>query len=796
MKGISRRIFLLSILLVTIVLGFNGWLTVVSLQKNYIDSVSGNYAVAGGETKRIIEYAVKYGKPLDNFYGMQELLGKTKTFIKELDDVRIVNPEGQVLYSLHNKTVDTLISSKLKLQAGFSEGLRGKNYIVVPEGHKYHIFMPIHNRDGNFIGSLAMVFDKAVVDLGIADFINTTLKMMILLILGATLALSVLLRMISVLDEEGRIRKKTFLLIFISVLAVSQSIFGFINHHNFKEIYLDIVKKNTAITAEVVSHDINTVVNRGVPYTRLDGISVWLENIIRDLPELEGLYVADAKESILYKAGVSKEFTQSNATDYTYEKPLVADSSGSSYHLTIGLSEAYVNKQIQELLLDIITVAFVSFFFMVEILVFILILFQGKGSASPDKKQEIDNQATVIRPLAFLFFLATDLSISFIPMQMKSLYEPLWGLSQNTVLALPISVEMLCAGLMTIVTGGIIDKKGWRLPFFTGLVVVGIGAVLSGLAVNSVMFIIARGFVGIGYGFAWMAMRGYVALLPSPAARAQGFSGLSAGIYAGNICACSLGAMLAARLNYSGVFFVTLFVVCFVAVFAMLFIKGSVEEEEEPAIAMEKEVVPKKPWKSFFTDGMVSGLILFITIPSAMCLTGFLNYFFPLYSNSLGLSTANVGRAFMIYGVSIVYLGPVFSRYIRGGVSFILMISVASGIGVLAMAIFFMKGGIGAALVAIFLFGVADSIGFVAQNTFLLSLSATQELGQGKALGLFSMSKKLGQMLGPMVIAWGFGFGATQEGVGAIGLLYLVGIIIFVLVARRYSKGFGLQNNN
>ena len=76
-----------------------------------------------------------------------------------------------------------------------------------------------------------------------------------------------------------------------------------------------------------------------------------------------------------------------------------------------------------------------------------------------------------------------------------------------------------------------------------------------------------------------------------------------------------------------------------------------------------------------------------------------------------------------------------------------------------------MSHDITAALATIFLFGVADSIGFIAQNTFLLSLPATKKLGRGTTLGLFSMTKKLGQMLGPMMIAWGVGFGATQEGI-------------------------------
>lgn len=788
MKHIPGRIAAIAIMLVVIVLGFNCWLTVVSLEKNYIDSVAANYAVAGGETQRIVEYAIKYGKPLDNFYGMKELLLKTKGFAKELTDVRIVSPEGKVLYSLEEATVDTVLSGRLKAQAGSNATLQDKNYILVPEGGYYHIFLPLKSREGSFIGSLVMVLAKDVVTEGIAPFISLTLKYMMGFAAGAAFLLFIILRLIPVMDGDGKIRRKRFLAVFVIVLAVTQIIFGLINNSNFKDIYFEIVKKNTAITAEIVSHDINSVIKRGVPYSRLSGLDEWLAKVIRSVPELAGINITDNQGGILYKAANASETMQSE-NNYKYEKPLLADRDGVSYKLTIALSEAYLAKQAQELLLDSITVAFVSFFFMVEILVFVLIFLQVKASKDKEAGDGLDTRTEVIRPVAFMFFLATDLSISFIPMQMKSLYQPIAGLSQHAVIGLPISVEMLCAGLMTIITGAIIDKKGWRFPFFTGLAVVAVGAALSGLAWNGIVFIIARGIVGIGYGFAWMAMRGYVALLPTSAARAKGFSGLSAGIYAGNICACSLGAMLAARINYSGVFFVAVAVVAVVAVFALIFTKGSIEPPS--SVTATQMPAGNGRWQSFFGDRTVSGLILLITIPSAMCLTGFLNYFFPIYSSSLGLSTANIGRAFMIYGVSIVYLGPLFSRYITNQSRFSLIIPVASSIGVLAMVIFFMQGGIAAALIAIFLFGVADSIGFIAQNTFLLSLPATQMMGQGKALGLFSMTKKLGQMLGPMMIAWGVGFGATQEGVGAIGMWYLFSIIFFFVFTMRRNKRSG-----
>jgi len=773
MRKISVRIVAVSILLIIIVLGFNGWLNVVSLKKNYVDSIAANFAVAGGETKRIIEYAVKYGKPLDNFYGIKEVLAQNKKFVQQIEDVRIINPGGKIIYSLQEETEGNVLSDKLKIQADFSTKLRDQTYKIGNEMEKYYIFMPIMDKEGTWIGTLAMVFDKAVIDDKISVFLQLTFKTMLLVSFCASLLLIYLLRKNSILDEKNQIDKKQLIFIFAVLLGISQVLFGYINNNNFKEFYTQIAKKNTAITADIVSNDINKVINRGADYSQLTGLGAWLTNVIRSVPEIDSIYVSDTQNNILYKTTISNNSTENIPEEYKYVRELIADQTGIDYKLNMVLSQQYLDKRAQDLLIDTVTVAFISFFFMIEMIMW-LMLFLNIEAENSENRLDYDRQVNSIRSVAFLFFLATDMSISFIPMQMKNLYTPMLGLSQSTIISLPISVEMLCAGVTTFSTGFIIDKKGWRIPFFIGLVIVGIGALLSGLAASALVFILARGIVGIGYGFAWMSMRGYVANLQSSSARAKGFSELSAGIYAGNICACSLGAMLAERIDYSGVFFVAAAILLLVGILANFFVKDN-QKKEEPIQYM---VVEKKG--AFFKDASLQRLLFLLTIPSALCLTGFLNYFFPIYSNDMGMAAANIGRAFMIYGMSIVYLGPLIGKKIANESNLRILLPIASAIGGVAMLVFYVKGGIIAAMLAIFLFGIADSIGFIAQNAFLLNLPVTHAFGQGKALGIFSMTKKFGQMLGPLVIAWGLGYGATQQGIGLIGLIYLVLIIVFV----------------
>ena len=782
MRRFPILLSLISLPMFASVLGFSGWLSVASLRKNYSESVIASYAVAGGEAKRKIEYAVRYGKPLDNFFGVRELLAQVKAYGAGIKDVRMVGVDGKVLYSLDDNVVGASLPAAIKRQVAFTAA-----HLASPHAHQaardgglVHVFLPLKGKDGGLIGSMVIVFGEGMIDDGVAGFARDSARNALVIAVASTLALALLLLAVPLLDASGRLRKTRLLIVFACVLGSGQLLYGYQNSSEFKRIQLGIATENAARTASVIGHDIKRVVQLGVPYSKLDGLDDWLNRTMMSVPEIGYIQLTDSTgKTLCATKGIKSEIDSSLIRSI----PLSSDRDGVCCDLTVALSEWYLDGRARDVLLDMLTVGLTSFFFMIEIVIAFLVLAGIRASSGAGEGAELGGVA-IIRPLAFMFFIATDMSISFIPVHMKSLYEPLLGLGEATVLSLPISVEMLCASLTSISTGFLIDRKGWRLPFYLGAVVIGSGMLLSGLAWSALSFIAARGIVGAGYGFAWMAMRGYVAANRSSAARAMGFSQLNAGIYAGNICACALGAMLAERIGYSGVFFAALAVVCLVAIFAVFCVSDSALA---PMAESTTKATPRR-LMDFFGDTGIWSLFLLVTIPSALCLTGFLNYFFPLFSHGLGLSPSNIGRAFMVYGICIVYLGPMFGKLLAFNNSFRRAIPFACCIGAAAMLLFSVKGGILMAMVTVLLFGISDSIGFVAQNVYLLNLRATGEFGQGKALGFFSMTKKIGQMLGPIVLAWGVGCGATQQGVGMVAVMYLVCIAAFIGVSIMFRE--------
>lgn len=536
------------------------------------------------------------------------------------------------------------------------------------------------------------------------------------------------------------------------MLSVAQLAYGAGNVLMFRRAYTAIVQENAALTGSIIRKTVASVVRKGVAYQDLDGLEDWLGRILQAVPELDRIDF-EAGSGALRHAAHAGGLGVDPAMGLRL--PMGVDLDGQQASLRLQVSRAYVAGKVRSLALDTVTMLVTSLFFMVEMVVF-LGLVLGMGMAGGAGEAEEDD---LVRPLAFLLLVSGYLSVSFIPVVMKELYEPLLGLAPSVVIGLPISAEMFGAFLSSLFIGHVIDRRGWRPAFLAGLAVFAAGSALSGLAASAVPFIVARGMAGLGYGAAWMGLRGLVAAGTSAGARQRGFSRLNAGIFAGQICGAVLGAMLAERLGFPMVFHLAAFLVVFTAAFALALMRNV-----RPAFTASAGTALERA-RNFFLDRDLIAFLLLITIPSAVC-GMFLNYFLPVYAKGIGVSQGDIGRTFLAYGICIIYAGPLLIRWL-GGLRPVRMLSLASLLGVLGLAVFCVKASFATAVAAVVLLGVADSIGLVSQNTYFVNLPVALAFGSGKALSIFSAIKKVGQMVGP----YAFGMAALLGTVPGVALI-------------------------
>lgn len=803
LSKMKQTFIVASLLLIIGVLAFTGLLNISSFQDQYRTSLMNSQSVVAGETVRKIEFAVKYGKPLDNFHGIEEFLAEITDQLTGIQQVQVFSVEGESLYALHPS--ENLLSEELQGQIYFEE-IPAQAYHYLLENDTYHQFLPVVDAHHQWIGSIGLSFPRSVVSDNVRPYLFEQVRYLLLMAAISTLALIFFNSRKSPISEDGEINRKTLLWMMLLVIGSAQIIYGFLNYQLFRDAYLEQTRESTSSVASIIESDIQRVLDKGVSYDQFYEMEQYLGNIANSLPEIDSIQIIQ-NDQVLYGMNIEEAGTPLKTTEESaYSLPLPSDNQQVDHprSLQVSISQDYLRDRLRELLLDTLTVLATSTFFMVELTFFLLLYLSRKIKKDLPMQEESPlleesplepssqpvMETIIIRIMAFIVCTAIFMSSSFIPILMKSIYRPVMGLSENVVFGLPVSVNFLLGALSTLMAGKFIEEIGWRKTFFTGILVLGTGTFLSGLTGNPLVFILVRGITGAGYGLTLMSMRGFV--LHHVADKDGGYASLNAGIYSGMNCGVVIGAMLADRISYRGVFFITVLIIALAGVYVLFFTQKHQQrvEEKEGNLSKNKGSTysSQQPItsKQFLADSKVFLFFIGILLPAGICMM-FLDYFFPLLTQDLNVPVANVGRAFLINGLSIIYLGPVITRVLGKRLQVETLVTMGALNTAAAMIIFAVWGNLLAAFAAAFLLGIADSFALVAQTKYLLGLESTRRLGKGLALGYYSNVKKIGQMLGPVLIGTAITAG-NQQGIGLVGIGAVILAAAYFLMIKSQPK--------
>lgn len=767
-------IFLSSaVLLIALVLGFTGGLNITSFRQSYTESLVRSYTVAGQVVVRKIEYSIRYGKPLENYYGIDKLLGALLTESPALSHVSIVSASGNVIYDEHGSVNQPISAGSLNALKNGSK-IEGTLQAMVLSQGQYNVFLPILKGDGHWLGSLEMTFPASLVTSKVSFYMTKLLTDLLMLAVPSLLILAFLAWKLRLVSHGFGGRTKTLLAVMLGVLGTAQLVFGLVNYKLFQAAYEQTAVQATKVVATVIANDINSALLKGVPYTGLHDMHQYLQPVIQQVPEISSIKILTPDLTALSAVDDAHVL----ARDTPYVQRLSGDDSKDHGQLTVTASQYYIAHKMNSILLDMTTVFVTSFLFMVEIaLLVVFALRRLDARIAGDSTARTSASLRMIRPLAFTICFGAFMSLSFVPMLMKSLYRPIFGLPKDVVIALPVSAEMLFAGVATILAGSLASRHGWRRTFFTGALILASGSLLCAFADNEFMLIAGRAVAGAGYGTALIAMRVYASTREGDE-RSRAMSGLLSGMYAGLNSGVIVGAMLADRVGFNRVFLVAALLETISVLIALLLMENMAQRDSVQGASTSSSLSVR----GFLMNRAVLGFFVFVLVPAAIC-SMFLDYYFPLYAAGAGISASNVGRAFLLNGLAVIYLGPWLgsraSRLLGSRMSIL-----ASGLLMAAaFVIFSVTGNAVMGFATVILLGVADSVALVAQNEYFVRLSATRTVGVAKALGYYGNIKKLGQMFGPMVFGALAIFGIS--GIGIIGVAVLVMLGVFLLVSSK-----------
>ncbi len=89
---------------------------------------------------------------------------------------------------------------------------------------------------------------------------------------------------------------------------------------------------------------------------------------------------------------------------------------------------------------------------------------------------------------------------------------------------------------------------------------------------------------------------------------------------------------------------------------------------------------------------------------------------------------------------------------------------------------------------AILLLGLSNCLVLSSQSAFVLKQDVTHQFGEGKSMGVFRSSSRIGQMLGPIIFAVIITATDIESAVVVFGSLYLVAALIFTVMTRTDIK--------
>lgn len=822
-KPMLSRKFKLNIaalFLLLLAMGFNALLSMSSLEKLYIESIVSKYQVIGKDLQRNIQKGLRFGKSMTKYVGIDRMLEDTALNITRKIDVNgtrkplagdekvlgkdvavsICLPGGNIIYSTDKNSVTTYAPESV-LGDYHADDSKSASFDYIKYQENYWISLPVSGGlNKKYIGNILIVFNEKPVKMLLHSVFQKNIYTIIFIVICGFILMTFFLNLIANKNSDGKFPKFKITVVMFIVIGMSQIVFSTLNLKGFKDYYLEINREKMALLATMLKEDVEFFLSKGLSMEKLYKIDVLMEEMIAASPELDNITIFNEKGFALYKA-TKKGVVDFNKKKQDDDSSNVNTDKDPKYSLLLGIvknkklegyiststDEGYISANIsrkvladklKEIVFDSATVLIISILFFVEMLI---LTFQYIEKTTKKNRNKVNILA--MRPVAFMFFFGIDISISFLPLHMEKLYEPVFGLPKDIVIGLPISIQMFFTAIFILISGIWCDRRGWHEPFLTGLVLSSIGFIYSWLAPDAIHFLFSLGLVGIGYGLSLMSCQGYILAHAEPEKKALGIAQMIAGIYAGSICGGAAGGMLADRIGYPPVFCIGGIILLLVIVYTIATMRHAMQKPEKKKTQETRKRVGFMQIIRFLFNPSVMGLILLSGIPFAIAMVGFLNYFSPIHLDSIGASKSDIGRILMVYGICLIYISPLLTKYVDKFSNKKIFIGLSGFLGALAFINYYYWGSYGIMAVAFSIFLLGLSASFIpCRNAYLLTFSVSQDLGEGEAIGLFNSLVRTGQVIGPLLFGWLFINFKTHNGIVILGSVYLLLTILFLLI--------------
>jgi predicted MFS family arabinose efflux permease len=797
-----------------------GALSLSALNRLVTDTTADRVEVAARQLAGSIENGLRLGKPLAQFFGLDPLLRAGASESSDIVGVVVALPDGGNVASLGSVDgAPAMARALLQPDGALPDGIdrRASGALVRTGEGLITLAVPLSGGGKEAAGALVL---SATRDAGAAHAVllhNLVILLAVTATVGAALALAFkYLAPPDTLAAGGRMR----FVLPLAALVLAQGVYAAYTVSAFRDGWLTVTRGNVAVVAHGLQRDLDRILAYGIDIDKLRGVESPFQRLAATFPAIAEIDLVDGQGRMLNRANRDGALPVAGIAaalpvpdDLTLVLPLgeKQDRAQAYGSLVLRLSADVLARGVRGRMLDAATVVAVALVAAVEMLLLLALLLdrgfqmpaETAGAAGPRLRNASDI-GRIARPVMFAFLFAWAMPLGFLPLYARSLPAGGLDLPPNILLALPISVEMGCGLLTALLAGRLTDRRGWHVPVVSGLGVSCVAMLACSAAANLPMFAAARGAVGLGYGLTWMGLQGFVVTRSSPQYRGRNMSSVIAGLFAGHLTGAAVGAMLMEQLGFRPVFALSavmmLAPVLGVAVLMRPYMVRPSASAPHPGreTAAAPSAHPRaglaRTARLVFTRDF--GLLLLgSVIPFSIAQVGLLSFALPLYLEADGVAASSIGRVLMIYGLCVIYVGPLMGRLVDRSAAKKRWIVLGGAIGSAGMLGLYFHSGLSAAALAVLLLALASCFSGASQSPYMLALPDVQDYGAAGATSVMRAADKLGQMAGPLVVGALFGTAGMGASLAITGVIYLAATGLFLMFApgRPRPAGAGRQ---
>ncbi len=723
---------------------FSLWISRMEYRNTAIDLSESYIKTETQDVVSRIETNIRYGKEINNYYGIEEELGEIAGIYEDTIGVVLMGTDGEIISSV--LLSDEAMNRKMVIET--MEYYNDEDMATV-EGDAYVYNgmsvqeFTIHDASDGQTGYLFVLYEK---DRLYTESIDRATE----LIPMAVVLLVVLLALFLVFRRKN-INKFVPIVVVMSGLLVYM-VCMFLN---YRVAFGNLVENSVTMTQEYVQESVKNLSEKGLPFSRIE--------------EMKDYFVQVAHEN---EAVGTVEITESGVEAM--------------------VDAGYLASKLRMLLLSFGAIFAVSLMIAYELTFAIPVVLNKVIKKDRDKLDNSerltlanDSMSSSIRMLSFLLYTAIYTSMPYAAVLVRNEGMKAFNLTTEVTAPLPLTQELIAVLVVSLIVQRVYAKTNVFKLFCLALSILAVGN-LACLRVNTaLLLILLRTFCGMGFALLKYFLNTFVAAASKNDDEIRSnFANLNAGLLGGITVGSSFGSILASGFGYFANYLFTAVLIVIVFVLAFLFIPW--DELSVGRTDTSASAAPTTSLATIFKNKKLRRAMLVTDIPLNIGLM-YVVAFLPSYMGVIGQPAIATSYAYLINGLAGVYIGVWMIKLLK---KFSVRKSVSFSIFLGAAGILVLLFGRNAFVVIMSaaIMGLFDGYGTPTLTGYFTSVGNRENGDSASLLTLYGSIGSGVQIICPMM----YGMLASPDGnlmpLAVFGVVFALFGVLFLQMTRRENE--------